>query len=179
MMCSSCRMRAFSSATMWPSLLTVVIFFSFAMLPGDFGTKIILFGESASGGASPWACPNPRTEVLGDDWEGWVRRGALALVSGLKPAGGQVEDWSLRRTGPPRVGGVRRTGPPRASQGLPGPPRVETLGYDWEEVVSPLGCSGKRTEVRGIGAPVPQCCMSAKKIRYMASCIEAMPRSGL
>src|SRR5690554_2441189 len=87
MMCSSCRMRAFSSATMWPSLLTVVIFFSFAMLPGDFGTKIILFGESASGGAGLRACPNPRTEVLGDDWE---------------------------------------------------------------EVVSPLGCSGKRTEVRGL-----------------------------
>jgi len=33
-------------------------------------------------------------------------------------------------------------------------PRVETLGYDWEEVVSALRCSGKRTEVRGRGALV-------------------------
>jgi len=105
------------------------------MLPGDFGTKIILFGESASGGAG-------------------LRMGAVS-AQGL-----------------PRVEAS-------SAQGLPGPPRVETLGYYWEEVVSPLGCSGKRTEVRGIGAPAPQCCMSAKKIRYMASCIEAMPRSGL
>src|SRR5690554_3953318 len=28
-------------------------------------------------------------------------------------------------------------------------PRVETLGYDWEEVVSALRCCCKRTEVRG------------------------------
>jgi len=34
-------------------------------------------------------------------------------------------------------------------------PRVETLGYEWEEVVSASHCSGKRTEVRGRGAPVP------------------------
>src|SRR5690554_5601346 len=44
------------------------------------------------------------------------------------------------------------------AQGLPGPPRVETLGYDWEEVVSPLGCSGKRTEVRGFGTSLSRAC---------------------
>src|SRR5690554_2400363 len=128
MMCSSCRMRAFSSATMWPSLLTVVIFFSFAMLPGDFGTKIILFGESASGGGGPWACPNPRTEVLGDDWEGWVRRGAPALVSGLKPAGGAGRglEFATHRASQ----GWRRP-THRASQGLPGLKPWVIIGRKW------------------------------------------------
>src|SRR5690554_3639518 len=116
-------MRAFSSATMWPSLLTVVIFFSFAMLPGDFGTKIILFGESASGGAGPWACPNPRTEVLGDDWEGWVRRGAPALVSGLKPAGGRSRTGVCDAQGLP---GLEAS----SAQGLPGLKPWVIIGRD-------------------------------------------------
>src|SRR5690554_2535627 len=59
-----------------------------------------------------------------------------------------------RGGGRPRTGVCDAQGLPGVeasdAQGLPGPPRVETLGYYWEEVVSPLGCSGKRTEVRSL-----------------------------